>query len=107
MAEDTYFENIDFKGKPITVASLFILDGDTAHISKTIINGSQPTDEDRASLVTLKSSEDTSSVLSGFKITGGKGCFDLEDYPMGYGGGILIHESGTIAVPEILEAVVE
>jgi len=94
VAEDTYFENIDFKGKPITVASKFILDGDTAHISKTILNGSQPTDEDRASVVTLRSGEDTSSVLIGFKITGGKGCFDLEDYPMGYGGGILIYESG-------------
>jgi hypothetical protein len=38
--EDTYFENINFKGKAITVASRFILDGDTTHIYKTIIDGS-------------------------------------------------------------------
>ena len=38
--EGTYFENINFLGKPVTVASRFILDGDTSHISKTIIDGS-------------------------------------------------------------------
>ncbi len=37
VAEGTYFENINFRGKAIAVASRFILDGDTAHISKTII----------------------------------------------------------------------
>ena len=36
VAEGTYFENINFKGKAITLASQFIMDGDTSHISKTI-----------------------------------------------------------------------
>ena len=41
VAEDTYYENINFLGKPILVASEFILDGDTNHINNTIIDGSQ------------------------------------------------------------------
>ena len=40
VAEGTYLENINFLGKGITVASRFILDGDTSHISRTIIDGS-------------------------------------------------------------------
>ncbi len=52
VAEGSYFENINFKGKPITVASQFILDGDTAHISRTVIDGSQSTNPDSASVVT-------------------------------------------------------
>ncbi|MBK6966234.1 MAG: hypothetical protein IPH20_20500 [Bacteroidales bacterium] len=36
----TYYENINFLGKkPLMVASRFIVDGDTNHISNTIING--------------------------------------------------------------------
>jgi len=73
VAEDTYYENINFKGKAITVASLFILGGDTSHISKTIIDGSQPTHPDTASVVLMISGEDSTSVLTGFTITGGSG----------------------------------
>ncbi len=43
VAEDTYYENINFKGKAITVASHFLIDGDKTHIENTIIDGSQPT----------------------------------------------------------------
>ncbi len=35
----TYYENINFTGKNIAVASLFLTTGDTAYISQTIING--------------------------------------------------------------------
>lgn len=73
VAEDTYYENIRFKGKAITVASHFILDGDPSHISKTIINGSQPAKEDSASVVLFGDGEDSTSVLCGLTITGGKG----------------------------------
>ncbi|MFB6343452.1 T9SS type A sorting domain-containing protein [Saccharicrinis sp. FJH62] len=73
VAEGTYFENIDYKGKAITVASQFIEDGDTSHISKTIIDGSQPSHPDTASVVRFLADEDTTSVLNGFTITGGKG----------------------------------
>ena len=37
--EGTYCQQINFKGKAITVASEFFLDGDTSHISKTVIDG--------------------------------------------------------------------
>ena len=71
VAEGTYYENINFQGKAITVASKFINDGDTSFISRTIIDGSQYTDWRNASTVTLKSGEDTTSVLMGFTVTGG------------------------------------
>ena len=38
VADGTYYENINFKGKAITVASHFIQDGDTSHIINTIID---------------------------------------------------------------------
>jgi len=100
VAENTYYENISFKGKAITVASHFVIDGDTNHINNTIINGSQPTHPDSGSVVTFNSGEDTNSVLCGFTITGGTGTF----FPAGSppsppmatreGGGILCFMSG-------------
>jgi len=71
VAEDTYYENINFIGKAITVASHFLIDSDTSHISNTIINGSQPSHPDSGSVVYFISGEDTTSVLCGFTITGG------------------------------------
>ena len=95
VAEDTYFETIRFKGKAITVASHYILDGDTSHISRTIIDGSQPTDT--FSVVTLTEGEDSTSVLCGFTITSGKGTwYNNEMFGLHrVGGGILI-EGGKI-----------
>lgn len=69
----TYFENIYFRGKAIAVVSRFALDGDSIHISNTIIDGSQPLHHDSASVVYFISGEDTNSVLAGFTITGGQG----------------------------------
>ena len=71
--ENTYYENINFNGKAITVASYMILDGDTTHRDNTIINGSQPVNPDSGSVVSLVSGEDTTSILCGFTITGGTG----------------------------------
>jgi hypothetical protein len=79
-----YYENINFKGKAITVASLFCVDGDTAHISKTIIDGSKPSNPDSGSVVYFVSAEDTTSVIMGFTITGGTGTYDSG--VDGYGG---------------------
>ena len=73
VAEGTYYENINFLGKAITVASQYYMDGDERHIKKTIINGSQPADPDFGSVVSFVSGEDTNSVLCGFTITGGSG----------------------------------
>lgn len=38
--EGIYYENLDFKGKSLILASQYFLDRDTTHISKTIIDGS-------------------------------------------------------------------
>ena len=92
VADSTYYENINFKGKAITVASYFILDSDTTHKDSTIINGSQPADPDKGSVVSFISGEDTTSVIYGFTITGGTG--QLYDNLIRVGGGIAILNSG-------------
>ena len=93
--EGTYYENINFKGKSITIASHFFVDGDTSHISKTIIDGSQHQDPDSGSVVYMVSGEDTNSVLCGFTITGGTGTKNFwKEREMRTGGGISIWYSG-------------
>ena len=61
----TYVENINFNGKNVTVASLFLSTQDTAYISQTIIDGNLA-----VSVVTILDADST-TVLSGFKITNG------------------------------------
>src|SRR4030042_2347456 len=100
VAEGTWYENINFKGKAITRASRFILDGDTSHISRTIIDGSQASNPDTASTVYMCSGEDTTSVLMGFTITGGTGTDYIRFWKDGTsrnergGGGVFIVASG-------------
>jgi hypothetical protein len=99
VADGTYIENINYLGKAITVASHYLMDSDTAHIANTIIDGSQPSNPDSGSVVTFESGEDTTSVLSGFTITGGSGTITEATYqgvvyPRRSGGGILCYESG-------------
>jgi predicted outer membrane repeat protein len=62
----TYFENIDFGGKLIKVASLFLTTQDPAYISSTIIDGGN-----LAGVVFFVNGENSSAVLSGFTITNG------------------------------------
>ena len=99
VADGTYIENINFLGKAITVASHYLVDADTSHISATVIDGSQPSNPDSGSVVYFIAGEDTNSVLSGFTITGGSGTmteFTNQGvvYPIRAGGGILCYESG-------------
>ncbi len=111
--EGTYFEQINFLGKAITVASRYLVDGDTSHITRTIINGSRSTNPDTASVVTMWSGEDTTSILCGLTITGGSGTFvrNIHDkyfnllprVPYYAGGGILIHHSGGKIIHNIVE----
>ena len=102
--EGSYLENINFTGKAITLASWFILDGDTAHISKTIIDGSQSNHPDTASVVSMVSGEDTTSVLSGFTIRGGEGTYTIfKEIPYLTGGGVNILHSGGKIVQNIIE----
>jgi hypothetical protein len=104
VAEGTYLENINFLGKPITVASMFALDGDTSHISKTIIDGSQGSNLDTCSTVTFWNKEDTTSVLCGFTITGGKGTRIKDSYRTAYcGGGVFMMSCGGKIINNIIE----
>ncbi len=60
-----YFENINFNGKPI------VLKGN-GPADSIIINGSQPTDPNNASVVKFSTSaENIVSILDGFTIVGG------------------------------------
>jgi len=63
---DTYYQNINFNGKNITVASLFLTTGDTSYIFQTIINGGN-----NNSVVKFISGESNNAVLSGFTLTNG------------------------------------
>jgi len=91
-----YYENINFTSKAITVASNFIIDADTNHIYNTIINGSQNSNPDSGSVVYFISGEDTTSILTGFTITGGSGTLvvipGVETDRIG--GGIYLEDSG-------------
>ena len=94
VADGLYYGQISFLGKkPLMVASYFLVDNDTNHINNTIIDGSQLTDIDNASVVSFKSGEDTTSILSGFTIRGGKGTWDTDNNNR-CGGGIYISGSG-------------
>ncbi len=75
VSDGLYYENIRFRGKAIVVASLFLIDGDTLHIEKTIIDGSKSTFPDSVSVVYFINGEDTTSVLYGFTIRGGAGTY--------------------------------
>ncbi len=96
VAAGTYYENLNFRGKRIVVTSLFALERNVMYIDSTIINGSQPVDPDTASCVIFESGEDTTTVLQGFTLTGGKGTIYRDIHGGGYfreGGGILIEFS--------------
>jgi len=101
VADGTYFENIDFVGKGITVASNFLIDADTLHIANTIINGSQPTDPDFGSCVRFTSNEDTTSVIIGFTLTEGTGCL-VQAINEKVGGGIHCYGSSPKIVSNIV-----
>ena len=80
VAPGTYFENINFLGKNIVVASHYILAHNPEHIINTVINGSQPVHPDTASCVMIVSGEDSTAVLEGFTLTGGVGTVWLDTH---------------------------
>jgi len=86
VTEGRYLENIDFKGKAITLRNADPNDWDV--VEKTIIDGNNSVNN-QGTVVTFVSGEDANSVLAGFTITGGYR--DLNDPQGGYGGGIKSH----------------
>jgi len=82
----TYYENIDFIGKDITVASLLLTTGNENYINSTIIDGNQ-----QGSVVTFENDETNEAVLMGFTIQNGSGTSTT--IYTNYGGGIFINFS--------------
>ncbi len=75
----TYFENINFNGKNITVASYYLTTLDNYYISQTIIDG-----DSAGSVVIFENEEDQTAWLCGFTITNG---FTTNLYGDLHGGG--------------------
>jgi len=85
VARGIYYENINFLGKGIVVASNFIFDGDSVTLDSTIIDGGNPINPDTGSAVIFTNGENANSVLIGFTIQNGTGTFHDPYY---YGCGI-------------------
>jgi len=81
----TYYENINYNGKNITVASLYITTQADSFIHQTIIDGNQ-----NGSVVTFESGEDSTAILDGFTIQNGSGT--IYQYIFTCGGGIYCDE---------------
>ena len=88
VAEGTYYENLQIASKSITLGSHFMIDGDTSHISQTIIDGSQPLNPDLASAISVWWSAEP-TVICGFRITGGHGTKPPSSGDLRVGGGII------------------
>lgn len=107
-----YFENINYNGKNITVASLLLTTQDTTFISQTIIDGDQ-----ESSVVKFVNYEDSTAELKGFTIRNGLaaehggGIYCADSNPKlsylritnnfatvydGYGGGLYFNNSNPI-----------
>ena len=102
VAPSIYYENINFLGKEILLASHYIFDNDTTTIESTIIDGSNPTNPDSASVVLFISGEDTNSVLKGFTIMNGGGIIDTFYYNA-KGGGIYCYNSSPVISHNIIK----
>jgi hypothetical protein len=99
VAPNTYFENINFRGRNIVLTSRFYITNDPADIWATVINGSTPSQTDSASCVIFNNNEDSTAVLQGFTITGGGGTKWQDEHGPGRyreGGGILVAFSSPV-----------
>jgi len=81
-----YYENINFNGKNITVASLMLTTNDPYYIQSTIIDA-----DESGRVVTFENNEDSTAVLSGFTIR--NGCLSTQNLWQLYGGGIYCYNS--------------
>ncbi len=106
VAPGTYMENITLYGKRILLASQFILEGNRSYISATVINGSQPAHADTASVIRVAHGEDSTTVITGFTITGGSGTKWEDPLNPGYvwrgGGGIIILNASPVIKHNII-----
>ena len=85
---EIYYENIDFDGKNITVASYLITTGNEAFVYTTIIDGNNS-----GPVVTFEGGEDSTAVLCGLTIRNGSGKVFNSSTTHIFGGGIYISNS--------------
>ncbi|MFH2001888.1 MAG: right-handed parallel beta-helix repeat-containing protein, partial [Planctomycetota bacterium] len=90
VSSGTYFENLDFLGKSITVTS------DSGPYS-TIINGNRS-----GSVAVFINDEDADAVLDGFTITNGSGTYTAGSPPLYNGGGIYCFSSSPTIINNII-----
>ena len=95
----TYFENINYNGKDITVASLFLTTQDTTYISQTIIDGNG----NNGCLVAFTSGETGEAQLIGLTIRNGYGYMHGSYYEDAGGVGIYILNSSPLIESNIIE----
>lgn len=90
VAEGTYLVHLKIT-KKIVLASHFILDGDTTHISRTILDGNGASHPDSGAVMLLDTGTDTTTVVTGFTITRGRGMkITWSGVNARYGGGITV-----------------
>ena len=82
----TYFENLNYNEKSITLASLYLTTGNEEYVNTTIIDGNQ-----NGSCVQIRSCED--AAIIGFTITNGSGSQSSPTSHAIIGGGLLIKDS--------------
>ena len=85
----TYFENINYNGKNITVASLYLTTQIDSFVKTTIIDGNK-----NGSVVKAINGEDDTAMLCGFTIQNGTG--SLTQYEDIVGGGVFLWDSRII-----------
>jgi len=95
--DGTYMEAISPEGKPITVASQFLNDGDSARILSTVVNGSG-LQGDSASVVWVHDREDSNTALIGLTFSGGSGTvMDIDGHcSIRVGGGLILDNSNPL-----------
>jgi len=79
-----YLENIDIKGKRITLTSQFIFSRDTSHITSTIIDG-----KNEKTVIASDTYVNSETRITGLTIRNGRA---TGDYPHYFGGGIRVIE---------------
>ncbi len=76
VAEGTYLVNLKL-AKKIVLASHYLVDGDTSHISKTILDGGSPAVADSGSVIIVGTGTDSTTQITGFTIRNGRGTKQL------------------------------
>lgn len=98
VADGIYYEQISYNAKKITVASRFILDGDSTHLNNTIIDGANLQSPNQS--VVIFNYTDSTAVLAGFTIRNGRGT--LSGVRLSGGGIKMISSGGKIMHNKII-----